>query len=253
MSVKITTKLKATPLGEIYQTMQQKQALCVPISDTEYERITPFVLCRDFLVDVYTFLPLKQKWNVYGMTFDGETYIPSHEAVYVLLQFANTKDRARFEEHLDLLHSLEKKNSIPQTRIQHVDDLQILVIGHKKWLRSCLLLSLYTFMLRAWCYKFTATPDTWPAALSDLQNSNEGRYAKSVDPSTWKAVLKDLDLLVMPTFCGFNVQTTDRLTVHHNSGFFSVFGKHSEQSPPSVKENSHWKRAQSIHLQTAIV
>ena len=83
--IKITTKISKEPhLSEIYQSMITKQALLRKISNTEYERITPFVLCRDFLVDVYTFSKAKRDFSIYGMSFNGATESQDYNNIYIL-------------------------------------------------------------------------------------------------------------------------------------------------------------------------
>ena len=102
--IKITTKLPdSVHLAEIYQSMRTKQALAIPTNKDTFERITPYVLCRDFLVDVYTFSEAKKAFQIYGMEFDGTKHSPSWDGVYLLQQFPDAATKQHFLKQIKLL------------------------------------------------------------------------------------------------------------------------------------------------------
>ena len=254
--IKITTSLPDSQyLSEIYQSMQVRQALLHKISDTEYERITPFVLCRDFLTDVYTFSQDKQDFSIYGMSFKGSIQSPDWDKVYILLRFPNKEARENLYQHSTILFYIENKNNIyPYTEIQDISELESLVVGPKEWIKSCLTISLYTFLLRAFCNEFIASSSNWWLIFKDKQG-NDANYINSIDPQTWKTILNNLSILYTDDFCGFSSSTDDKNLhrIHSNSGFISIFGRHSEISPGHVRENKHWQIMKQKGIKTAIV
>ena len=254
--IKITTSLPdGQHLSEIYQSMQVRQALLHKISDTEYERITPFVLCRDFLTDVYTFSQDKQDFSIYGMSFKGSIESPDWDKVYILLRFPDKKARENLYQHSTILFSIEHNNSIyPYTEIQDISELESLVIGPKEWLKSCLTFSLYTFLFRAFCNEFIASSSNWWLVFKEKQGT-DANYINYIDPQTWETILKNLSILYTDEFCGFPVSTEyhNLHRIHSNSGFISIFGKHRETSSGDVRENKHWQIMQQKGIKTAIV
>ena len=248
----ITTKLPASQnLAEIYQSMMVKQAL-LRGTDGEYGRITPFVLCRDFLVDVYSFSLAKKDFSIYGMAFQGSKEQPEYRSLPILLQFPSAKAKEAFLEHVPILFCLEAHNHWPQTVLYRVSDLEIVAEAGSPWLASCLSISLYTFILRALCYEFPAKfPNDWHwiVGFGELKGTDP-RYAASIAGPTWKMIFNDLNALRMPDFCGFDVSKEAARTVHHNSGFISVFGYHSELSQAAVRKNAHWQLMQKQGIAT---
>ena len=250
---KITTKLPdSQDLAEIYQSMAVKQALLRGVEGV-YERITPYVLCRDFLVDVYSFSLAKKKFDIYGMSFQGDKEKPEYRHLPILLRFPSTQAKQAFLKHLPLLRQLEDRNRWGWTDIYQVNALELVAEGSAEWLSSCLLVSLYTFLLRALCYDFEITSDDqhWILAFGKLKGTDP-RYAGSIADSTWKMIFNDLSILRTTDFCGFDVTTEATRTVHHNSGFISVFGYHSELSQSAVRKNAHWQHMQKQGIATYI-
>lgn len=237
--MKITTKLAPAYLAQRSQSMTLQLALLRP-DGKNYERITPLVLCRDFLCDVFTFSKAKQDFGIYGMSFKGKTDAPYYKNVLLQAQFPNEQAEKSFREHLPLLHALEKHNNHELTEVFKTDAGETVVMGSPFWLENCLKFSLYTFLLRVMCYDFSPKDTNWIAEFGKASNTSDGRYAKSVATDSWEKILKDLHSLDTDEFCGFEVDPKNISTIHHNSGFISVFGSHTEINTASVKKNKHW-------------
>ena len=252
-TAKITTNLPdSQDLAEIYQSMTVKQAL-LRGSGGVYERITPFVLCRDFLVDVYSFSIAKKDFSIYGMEFKGSQHRPEWLCLPILLRFPDKKAKGNFLDHLEILHKLEKHNRWEPTKVYEVSDLEMVAEGNMLWLASCLTVSLYTFLLRALCYEFAVKyPGSWEwILLFGKLKGTDPRYAASIPEATWRLILDDLSCLqILKDFCGFDASKEEVRTVHHNSGLISVFGYHSELSQVAVKKNTHWKFMQEQGIST---
>ena len=248
----VTTKLPATQnLTEIYQSMTVKQALLRGTNGT-YERITPFVLCRDFLVDVYSFSRAKKDFGIYGMEFKGSQHQPEWRCLPILLQFPDKEAKGNFLGHVEILRGLEDHNRWGWTDLWEVSSTEMVVEGSAEWLANCLTVSLYTFLLRTLCYEFEVKyPGSWEwILLFGKLKGTDPKYAASIPAATWHMILDDLSCLRTNEFCGFDVPKTETRTIHHNSGFISVFGYHSELSQSSVRKNAHWQAMQKQGIAT---
>ena len=237
-------------LGEIYQSMETKQAIACATGEGKYKRLTKWVLCRDFLVDTYSYAKAGKNFpGVYGFSYKGElSDLPWNQTI-LLQQFPNTDTKAKFLAHLPKLNVIEKLNGLKLTQtFETQDEKVLLVIGSKRWLDNCLKFSLYSLFLRILCYKLSAAKDPikWIVAFGKHEDdaedqSSDSEYIESVKESVWKRIIPNLRELDTPEFCGFKVGGCSVGTIHHNSGFISVFGNHSELTRDIVVKNSHWK------------
>ena len=246
--IKITQKSKFGGLSEIYQSMAIKFSLLKKLSDFEYEQITPGVKCRDFIGDVYSATFQKYSFAIYGMKWDGSKNSPDLDSVNLRLQFPNAEAKSSFAENLKFLHEIEDKNGIPRTKYidngnekgaagKSADQFNGVIFGDKAWLQNVLHISLYTFILRVFCYKISS--NDWVAEISK-QSTSDASYVKSIKKEVWEKVLNNLTLIQTKDFCGLSFSTDGTSSCHHNSGWISVAGKHSEMNYSTVKKNTHY-------------
>jgi hypothetical protein len=255
VTVSTDPSVKDGGLAEIYQSQTTKQALLRKDSETSFTRITDFVLCRDFLVDSYSYAKAGKDFGKYGFSFKGSQKQPDWTGVYIQMRFQDAASKKQFLTHLEqIIHTIEGANGYDLTEVREIkgsDDL--VAIGDKRWLQNCLSFSLYSLLLRVCCYTFDATKD-WIKVFSAM-DSSDSKYISSVNRKTLDTVLADLSVLNTKNFCGFDVEKENTGVIHHNSGFISVFGSHSEISPSTAKRNPHWqemkKRGLEMHPQTA--
>jgi hypothetical protein len=224
-------------LAEIYQSMVVKLAL-LKKTDTlgVFDQICPFVQCYDFLCDAYTATKEKIKFGIYGFSWDGTTKEPEYDGVYLIIKFPNTVAEADFNKNIHFLHDIEDKNKIERTKFVKTDDLTGFIKGSKDWLNNCIKLRLYLFFFRAFSYPLKT--DDWVTELGG-QEYSDSSYIKNLNRESWDRILNDLTSIHTDFWCGLEMKNKVG-AVHHNSGFFSVFSKHSEMSPKTVRENKHW-------------
>lgn len=245
MKVKIKETVKDKGLAEIYQSMGTQMALVRRISDTKFEKISPFVKCRDFLVDSYSFSTVKKDFGIYGFSFEGSTEPLDWDACRLLVKFQGDETRALFDKQfLPLVHQIEKANNFDTLSSVLECDMKncVVVIADKRWLQNCLHFSMYCLFPRIACYDVKADPNNvekWLAAMGKV-SASDGKYVESIDKKTWHRLCTSLKDLETENFCGFDPATAYVGTIHHNSGFISVFGSHTEISYSTVKENTHW-------------
>lgn len=237
--------------AEIGQSQHTKQALLVREGDLKFRRITGFVLCRDFLVDTYSFAKENKDFGIYGFSFKGSKMQPDWNSCNIMMKFDSPASRENFLTHVEqILHKIEKQNKIDPTVIFSIagDDNNLVVVGDVKWLQNCLTFSLYSLLLRCMCYKYDGSKD-WITVFSKM-HSSDSKYIASVPRKTLDKVLADLSLIETKTFCGFDPKKHGTGTIHHNSGFISVFGSHTEISEDTVRENQHWQTLTKAGLES---
>jgi len=226
-------------LGEIYQSMALKIALLRKEKDGSFTTETPFVNCYDFIVDSYSSSIEKVDFTKYGFSWKGSKHTPDWSGVYLHLCFPDASAKNNYLAHLHFLHEIEKNNNIAPTVFTQIDDLNGLVEGNKAWLQNCLILRLYTFLQRMMCYEIK-TKD-WIKELSG-QSFTDSNYIKNLDRESWDRILKDLSSIHTDYFCGLSFKNNGGSSaVHHNSGFFSTFSKHTEMNQDTVRSGRHWQ------------
>lgn len=241
-------RLPRQSLGEIYQSMGLQMAILEPSKDG-YKQLTTTVQCRDFLCDVFSSSFEKTSFSIYGMSWDGVDKSPPTDTVCLLLKFPKAEAKESFLKNSEYLFKIEGDNKYTQTKTYETDQkLELVVVGDKKWITNALSFSLYTFLLRVFCYPIK-TKD-WITEIGD-QKYTDSRYIKSIHRETWDRILSDLSILKTKTFCGLSFKEHGVHAVHHNSGFVSVFGRHSEISPSTVKLNQHYIEMKQLGLKMA--
>jgi len=228
-------------LAEIYQSMKLKMSLLKKQAGKKrsFDEVTPGVMCRDFLADVYTSVVQKYDFKIYGFGWKGTTDVPHWDAVYLKLSFPDMTAKENFKKNIKFLWKVEDDNGIPRTVFYDKINKIGMIVGDKAWLHNVLTASLYTFLIRSFCY--TIKTDDWIKELGK-QGHTDSAYIASIHRSTWDRILKDIKSIQTPDFfCGLDHKKDGMGAIHHNSGFVSVFGEHSEMSSSTVKKNRHYQ------------
>jgi hypothetical protein len=244
--------VKDNSMAEIYQSNATQQALLRREADGSFSRITNFVKCRDFLVDTFSFAKENRDFNIYSFGFSGSKMQPDWTGVYIMMKFNDSASRENFLKRVKFIHAIEKTNGYNTTELMEVEGEKSLVaIGDVRWLQNCLSFSLYSLLLRCMCYNFDADGKDWITPFTK-KTASDAKYIASVPRATLDKVLQDLTTIQTKTFCGFNPKKDETHVIHHNSGFISVFGWHSEINADTVKTNNHWKEMEKRGLETCV-
>ena len=214
----------------------------------KFEQLMPLVRCKDFICDVYWSSFGKTDINFYGMKWNGKKDSPDWEQVNLLVNFPNKEMQNFFMENLQHLWEIEGANGIPLTQVFTVDECNVVLLGNKKWLSNLLYLSLYVFLIRLMGVKPIATED-WIGELQEQTGTIDGKFLSTISKETLRKVFSELDLLASDKWCGFEIEEKTKYTIHHNSGFVSIFGFHDEMNPNNVKTNFHWQEAKQKGLE----
>jgi hypothetical protein len=238
--------------SEIGQSQNTQQAILKREHDGSFSRMTGFVKCRDFLVDSYSFQLAKKDFGIYSFTFKGSSVPLDWSGCYIQMHFADDKSKENFLKHVsEIIHPIEKANGYDRTEILQIEKSNDLVAaGDKKWLQNCLSFSFWSLLLRVCCYDFDASKD-WITEFGK-KSWTDSKYIASIPRKTLDKVLADLSLIKTDSFCGFDPNKESVGTIHHNSGFISVFGWHTEINPDMVKTNKHWQEIKKRGLETKV-
>ena len=197
--------------------------------------------CRDFICDAYNLTLNKQSASIYGFSWNGEKDSPSWDAVYLLLKFPSKDYREALKHNLPILFAIEKANGIPESAITFLDDSdQAVLVGDKRWLKNMLHLSLYSFFVRVLAYVPIKDQANWQKEVRTNPKIEDSRLFKFLDEVTLTKVFDDLHILNTEEWCGYS-KDIDTYSIHHNSGFISIFGSHPEINQSLVKTNKHFK------------
>lgn len=224
-------------LAEISQSMGLKFSICERDGDNVVELIPP-CKCRDFLGDVILSSLTGHDFSIYGMSWKGSEDKVSMDKARFSLYFPNKEARVNFEKNLHFLHDIELKNGIALTEYTYIEGENSYIEGASEWINfSALSYSLYTLLLRVFCYKINS--EDWITEISN-GNYSDSKYIKSFDKATLSAILDNLYLLNMPEWAGLSYTADGNSAVHHNSGIVSVCSTHSEVNIAVVKRNKHY-------------
>lgn len=238
-------------LSEIGQSMATRFAILSEDTESpgDFIQRTPMVRCRDFLCDVFSSSLEKKDFSIYGMSWKGTTdSIDMTRGVFLLMVLPNQKAKEDFHSNLTRLHAIEEQNDYALTTVSSVTDLEIIVSGDPRWLNSVLSFSLYTLLLRVFCY--TLQTNDWITEFSKMSHS-DSKYIASWPRESLDRVLADLSILKMEEWNGLSYAEGTH-AVHSNSGIISVFSTHSEINTETVRKNKHWKVFQKLGLPTCV-
>lgn len=223
-------------------------ALLKQTEPDEFEQLMPLVRCKDFICDVYWSSLGKIDISFYGMKWQGKKDKPDWEQVNLLVNFPNKEMCVYFTENLKYIWEIEEANDIPSTTLLVVDELNVILLGNKKWLTNLVYLSLYVFLIRLMGVDKIIS-DNWIEEIQKKKETIDGKFLSTISKEVLERIFSDLSLLESEKWCGFEIKPETIYTIHHNSGFVSVFGYHDEMSPIKVKENFHWQEAHKRGLE----
>ena len=166
-------------LCEIAQSKSLRFAFAI-VTDTEIQRVMPYVKCRDFLKEQILYTHYDKKLQIYS--FDTSKNVKNAlDYTGLLVEIPKKEERDLFIANFHILQKYEEKLGFELTsEVQQVDEKTLFVSGDPIWQQSCFLISLYSLLLRTLCYPLT---DTFVSMLdtSTGANSVDGRYWKALD------------------------------------------------------------------------
>jgi hypothetical protein len=127
------------------------------LSDND-EQASPFMYCKDYVQDAIQGRLLGRAQAVYGFSYDPKAKAqPSlTNARFILANSSDPDMEKKIPNLLDFLHQFEEKLGIPRTKVQRATDPPKkyiasgawVITGSDRWLKSPIMISLYTLLLR---------------------------------------------------------------------------------------------------------
>lgn len=149
------------------------------------------VKCREYLGDANIAAHLNRKTpKIYGFELNGRMAL--NESIFSLHLEKNSHDNLR--SNIRLLNRLERKLNISETELYLTDYGYILVsIGSPFWMKSPLLVSIYSFILRALTYR-KSSKRKLSSYLKDISPSvSDYIYAKRLTRLDLEFLLLNID------------------------------------------------------------
>ena len=146
--------------------------------DSTYEELFSPVRCKDYLEDLLLakITGCKMKDDIYGFRYDGELSISPH--AYLSVHLGNPDQVKRVINSLPILHKYESSD-ITVSSLLEDDETTIMLRVPSFWLRSPLLLSTYTFMIRCFTYNKDISSN-WRDLFDqvELSGGNDSDYVR---------------------------------------------------------------------------
>lgn len=216
---KIVKKYKVAEhdLNEIMQAKSMRFAFAYTEGD-ELIQCMPTVKCRDFLKEQILFTYYDKKLAIYG--FNTKENTPNtKEYTGFLISIPVASEKVAFEKNFDILVNYEKKLGFTQLsecyKIEGVNNNDLYFVkGDVIWQQSCLLVSLYSLMLR------TLTCELFDS----FESVTRGKDAGTMDAKMWKDMdgfskIKSRDQLV-DLVAKEDYTKTDVSFVHNYTGAY---------------------------------
>lgn len=236
---------------EVYQDSDLKFACCqISKEDKTIRQLHDFVKCRDFLNDALIATKQGKKSKViYGFSFDGNKNPMNLKRFEMLLR---GEDFDILQENLEILNNFETSIGARKTTLKRIkgSDTIKLVLASPLWLRSTVMISLYTHILR--CLSQYQNPNDHDLIeflkICGNKEGNAGSYQRTINKIDFEKLLRNarkvfnLKESKLPDYScdGTSIQTI------HDRGGIVTFSEHSLNSE-LCKTTLHYNSVQRFH------
>lgn len=166
---------------ELYQDSDIKFSFVVPEGEGIMRQTHSFTKCRDFLNDALVSSQFGcVSPRIYGFEYRGDEYPIDFSKARLALSGSNFD---RLSDNIVLLNKFEEENSLTQTDIYAFEDSEYLYVeGDSGWVRSTVMISLYTHILRC-LYTYTSEESTFSKFMRSLigLEGNAANYQKKIN------------------------------------------------------------------------
>lgn len=212
---------------------------------------TPFVLCRDFLQDTIQSTLNKRKLSLYGFVHDPDpkkSHQPSLRKTKLLM--AHSTRKMNVPNMLDLLNQIETDLKIAKTKIykckgdipkRYMRGGVFLIIGSCRWIKSPVMISLYTLLLRIGSSHKAGTP--YVETIESIAAGTK-RPPQALDKSRIKAAKNGIETILKlgdRKIFGHNIASNypadiNLNTMHHIMGIIGFSNKQTAKHMPKWHE-----------------
>ena len=178
-------RIKWTEFNNNIKILQiYKKGMEYAILSDNFETCNPLVWCKDFLHDIVHSSLTNRPFEIYRLRYNPQS-MPKPCLRECRILVANACDKKMIKKIpacLDFMHQIEDKLKIPHTKVRKCinpplgyDANNVFIFqGHKRWIFSPTMLSLYTLLLRVGFAHRFGTP--YNSTISDLKEGNIKQY-----------------------------------------------------------------------------
>lgn len=228
--MKFIDKVAENHIAVESQDLDVEFCFAKPLENGDYEGVSYFSVCRDFLGDTVCADAFKNESSIYGFTHNGETH-PLYQTKTILgMRFPNQSIRnqfyvniQRYKKWIGALANTSRKTinvSFPD------DDLTAVVEADKMWQQTTVGISLFSFILKGLCWDFEEDYENLFEAIANTQvemdsPTKEANYALGYEKQLTALLLSIKELTAQHKYPhGYDQQDQHISKVHNNSGFF---------------------------------
>lgn len=171
--IKLIQAYKQNNLSEAFQSNDIKFSFVNKIDD-KYYQITSPAKCREYFNEflMQNHHPAEYKWrDVYGFTYAYSENPYDLSATRFSMKFPTDDSIKMFLDNIEFLWQVEDYNKVPRTVIQHTSNKNTLLIeGDAFWNQKCILLNVYTWILKLCSLNFDLKNNTGASEVEYLQH-----------------------------------------------------------------------------------
>lgn len=180
---KLVVKLVRAPnkgYNEIMQSLSVKFSFVKKDGDTFTEMFAP-VKCRDFLGDVLHAEHTKTKFSIYGFSYDGTTQKIDDDMTRLVMLFPSEDTKKIFQSNMWILAEIEEEAGLFNAKFYDVEESPsvLIVEAPSFWQKTIWKISLFSFILKAMCYKYET--NDWITELRKM-GVTESKHMNQYDP-----------------------------------------------------------------------
>ena len=234
--------------GEMTQAIPLRMAFCKKVDEETVVQTHYPIVCRDFFGELLLAHEYKNQYEIYGFYSNKTTASFDFNNPILSLEFPSEEVKQNFlDNYQHICHTVEQVTNTQPSRIEDTDQPNtILIYFDAFWVTKIFLISTYTFLLKACCYKYEKVT-TW---IKELKKTHwldkpdfptpEAEYASSL-AKNWDFFVQCLRPLAesSPLISGWTFENTpsQTYTIHHSSGLTSIVNKNFKDNHFCVKFN----------------
>lgn len=226
-------------LSEEDQNIKTKFFLVNKIKENTFNKITPYIKCRDFLNDVLYCITFNTDFFIYGFEFKQTKEQIKKENLYLSLKFISHKAIKDFKENFHYLNKFESLYNLSDfSTYEETNRKTVLLIKHNNfWFSNTMILSLFTFILRCLSHP-NITGNFWEFIKNTKQCYISWNDRRSIIPSKESEYITEIPnlryfILYLNKISSHYEQKkyNCKYDIHNYSGFLSYLRSTNNTSP----------------------
>lgn len=229
---KLIDNPKTNSLAEVFQSNNMKFAFAnYTDKEDSLQLIMPWVQCREYFNELLmqNHHPDEFKFQItYGFNYNYKKFPLNKDELILAIKFPNDKFKNQFLDNLSYIHKIEELNKLDELTAvtETTEPLQLVIKASKFWQQRCLLLNVYTLLIKLCSLNY---PQTELPNLKSFNNlpmePSEVSYINTISVKTFKNLLPNLTLVAeLPTkYVDGHDEMRHCGTVHADSGIVHMF------------------------------